>query len=776
MAGNVKVHGEFLGKNSTPLQKEGSAQRWQKLVMLALGAGIASGECIAEANDAGMNQESVALPTVRVHGQEDVNSSNVQDKSLEIRRMPGTVHDTPQTINVVPKELLSEQKAYTLEQALENVPGITLSTGEGGGGLNGSQFRIRGQQARGDVYENGLKDFGTYTRDTFNTESVEVVKGASGNYFGAGNVGGVINQNLKKANSHNEIDAEQAIGNGMQYRGTVDVNHAFSPHTALRINGMYNKQDVVNRNHLFANRYGVAADLGVGLHTKTIWHLNYQWLRGREVPDFGVPMLLTNGAPTSATGQYTPITEYGLSPKTAYARSFDKNNTDVNMLTSNFSSKISSSIDLSNDTRFSHYHRLTAATSVSTCGTTTNCAAPFLSGLNPNLPYGAGGGLSYDQDGWGIQNIAMAHAKVSTWTFKHDIRAGVDINYNRDARVMGTYTNRINNQKLINPQYDYPGINIAYMPSGTRITGFRDLGLFVSDRVSLTSHLLISGAVRWDSFNSTYWSALSASAGKQTQKSNRFSPSANVIYNFNDAINAYFTYSRSYKPVGADGSSLVTLTERGGDVAATGRDLKPQRSDLYEIGTKAELLNKRLGVTAAVYKINQNRSFAYDPTGNLILGASDSGSGRRTHGVELSMTGQITRDWGIYANYAYMAGKVRESALYNGKKAPQLPHNNVSLFTTYDLTRDVLGSDNGKLLIGGGVRYNSAYFANESNNARIPYGLSVNTMASYRIGRYRLQFNANNLTNHTNYSSAFSFGRAVPQSGRIFLGNVGITF
>ncbi|QDH25895.1 TonB-dependent receptor [Neokomagataea tanensis] len=754
-------------------------RQWQTLAMLAMGAGLAHVGQTAEAHDmdaANASASAISLSTVRVHSQTDVNSSNVQDKALGIRRMPGTVHDTPQTINVVPKELISEQKDYTLEQALENVPGITLSTGEGAGGLNGSQFRIRGQQARGDVYVNGLKDFGTYTRDMFNTESVEVIKGASGNYFGAGNVGGVINQNLKKANLHNEIDAEQAIGSGMQYRGTLDINRALGEHAALRINGMYNKQDIVNRNNLFSDRYGVAADLGLGLHTDTTWHLNYQWLKGREVPDYGVPMLLINGAPTSATGKYAPITEYGLSPKTTYARSFDKNNTDVHMLTSSLSSRLTAFLDVSNDTRFSHYHRLTSATAVSTCGTTTNCAAPFFRGQNPNLPYGAGGGLAYDQDGYGVQNISMLHANVSTWRFSHDVRAGVDINYNRDARILGTYVNRVNNQKLINPQYDYSNVSITFPSTGTRITGFRDLGLFISDRIALTKHVMVSGAVRWDSFESTYWNAMTANRGTQSQKSDRFSPSANLIYNFNDAINAYFTYSRSYKPVGADGSSLVVLSEGNGDVAANGRDLSPQRSDLYEVGAKADLLQKRLGLTAALYKINQNRSFAYDPLGNLIVGSLDSGSGRRTHGVELSATGQITRDWGIYANYAYMAGKVRDSALYDGKRAPQLPRNNFSIFTTYDLSRLLLGQEKGDLLIGGGARYNSAYFANESNNARVPYGFSLNTMMSYKIGRYRVQFNANNLTNHVNYSSAFSFGRAVPQSGRIFLGNVGITF
>ncbi|MCW2264936.1 catecholate siderophore receptor [Gluconobacter cerinus] len=752
---------------------QSSTVKWQKLALLALGAGLGvteTGE--ADAQDAGAANDaaSVSLPAVKVHGQTDTaapEQTNTNNTTLDIGRMPDTVRETPQIISVVPKALIEQQRLFTLDQALANVPGITMSTGEGNGGLNGDQFRIRGQQARGDIYEDGLRDFGTYVRDTFNTESVEVVKGPSGEYFGAGNVGGVINQTLKKAHLGNHYALDQSIGSGMQYRGSADVNYQLGKHTALRVNGMYNKQDVTDRNNVRSDRYGVAADLGFGLGTKTTYHLNYQWLGSRGTPDYGVPMIQIGNT-------YTPITEHGLNRNTTYTRNFDRDNSNIHMVTSKFATEIAKWLTLSNDTRFSHYHRDYAATNPSACSGT--CASSFLAGGNPSLAYGAGGGAAYQQDGWGIQNVMMTRSKFDTWFLKHDLRAGVDINYTKDDRIMGTYVNRTNNQTIRNPYYSSPGTYITWPSSGHRTADFRDLGLFLADKVHLTKKLSIFGTFRWDSYKSTYWSAAAASSGTQAQSSNKFSPSASIMYDITKDATVYFTFARSYKPVGTDVSSQITNQASVGDVAVNGRDLKPQRSDLFEVGSKLDFFNKRLGVTGALFQINQNNSYTYDDDGSIITGFQDAGTGRRIRGVELSATGKITQAWDIYATYAYMGGKVTNSATMYGNQAPQLPHNTFSVWSTYNLSHLVLRAGQGTLKAGGGAQYSSGYWANEANTARMPYNFSLNGIVSYDYSRYHVQFNANNLTNHLNYGSAFSSSRAVPMSGRTFMGSFGLNF
>ena len=108
-----------------------------------------------------------------------------------------TIQDTPQQITVIDGAQLKTQGIQTLEQALRNVPGITVAIGEGGT-LSGDQFKIRGFDSKDDVYIDGLRDFGAYTRDSFNYEEVQVLKGPSGAMFGRGTTGGAINTISKR--------------------------------------------------------------------------------------------------------------------------------------------------------------------------------------------------------------------------------------------------------------------------------------------------------------------------------------------------------------------------------------------------------------------------------------------------------------------------------------------------------------------------------------------------------------------------------------------------
>ncbi|NHO31362.1 TonB-dependent receptor [Acetobacter fallax] len=738
---------------------------------VSVGIGATDGEADAQDTQQPLPSDSaISLPAVRVHGQTapDAGSGNTNSQILNISRMPATVRDTPQTINVIPQELIKEQRAFTLDQALANVPGITLSTGEGNGGLNGDQFRIRGLQARQDMYTDGLKDFGTYTRDTFNMESVQVIKGPSGEYFGAGNVGGVINQSLKHAHSGESYDYDQAFGSASQFRGAGDINYQISNDVALRVNGMYNRQNVADRDHVTANRYGTAVDLAVGLQSKTSWHLTWQWLNGDSKPDYGVPMIQL------ADGIYRPITSHGLARNTSYTRNFDRDRSDVHNLTSAVKSEITRWFTLTNDTRLTKYEREYTATTPSSCS--GSCAAQFLNGGNPALAYGAGGGAAYRQKGWGAQNILMGQARFKTGFIKHDIKAGVDVNYVNDDRYYGSWAHRVNNQTIRDPQYAYANPGLTFPRSGFRNADATDVGLFFSDRIQITKKLSLFGTARWDAFKSTY--ATDTGGSRQQQKSDRWSPSGSIVYSPVEMASFYFTFARSYKPVGTDVASMVTNSATTGEVAQNSKNFSPQRSDLFEFGSKADFFQKRLGATLSFFQINESNSFYYDENGDLITGFADQGSGRRIRGAELTLNGKITKNWQIFSSYSYMDGKVTNSATASGNEAPQVPHNNFSVWTSYDLTDRLLSKDWGRLKVAGGAQYASGYWAGPdvSNTARMPYNFSLNGTVSWELKHYRVSFNANNLTDHLNYASSFSSGRAVPLSGRTFLGNVGVSF
>ncbi|HEU0095992.1 MAG TPA: TonB-dependent receptor plug domain-containing protein, partial [Rhizomicrobium sp.] len=179
--------------------------------------------------------QPVQLGPVTVQDKADRNALN---HAPPIAAMPSTsLQDTPQAVTVIDSTTMKQQAITTLGDALRNAPGITIAIGEGGT-LAGDQFKIRGFDAKDDVYVDGLRDFGAYTRDSFDYEEVQVLKGPSGLMFGRGTTGGAINTVSKTAFLGDKYVGHIEGGNGDHVRGTADLNYQLSDTSAVRLNLM----------------------------------------------------------------------------------------------------------------------------------------------------------------------------------------------------------------------------------------------------------------------------------------------------------------------------------------------------------------------------------------------------------------------------------------------------------------------------------------------------------------------------------------------------------
>jgi catecholate siderophore receptor len=130
--------------------------------------------------------------TVLASNDKNVETVNVTARKPSLDKLPEKILNTPQSINVVPLNVIQEQGTASLQDALKNVPGITLNAGEGG--AHGDTVNLRGFSASDDFFLDGLRDTGFYTRDSFNYQALEVYKGPASTLFGRGSTGGVINQ------------------------------------------------------------------------------------------------------------------------------------------------------------------------------------------------------------------------------------------------------------------------------------------------------------------------------------------------------------------------------------------------------------------------------------------------------------------------------------------------------------------------------------------------------------------------------------------------------
>src|ERR1700722_13778981 len=209
----------------SPKNKSLSAQRLAWRITTAIMAhGLASSGAQAQSSNAPPAAAATAtnqpakLPEVVVTGTQD--SYKTQHSALP--KLPEPLRDTPQSITVVPRELMDDQHTTTLRDALRNVAGISIAAGEGGS--QGDNLTIRGFSARSDIFLDGMRDFGSYYRDPFNLQQVEVLQGPSSITFGRGSTGGVVNQVSKTPNMTQSFSGTATFGTDRTKRGTFDFD------------------------------------------------------------------------------------------------------------------------------------------------------------------------------------------------------------------------------------------------------------------------------------------------------------------------------------------------------------------------------------------------------------------------------------------------------------------------------------------------------------------------------------------------------------------------
>jgi catecholate siderophore receptor len=701
-------------------------------------------------------------------------SGNSLEAGTGMGRLPGSIQETPQVVNVIGQQQLKQQNSTTVEQTLRNVPGVTVAIGEGGGGFNGDQFRIRGFEAKGDLYVDGLRDFGVYVRDSFATEEVQVLKGPASESFGAGTTGGVINLRQKSAHLGDSNSVDFSIGTDSLFRAVVDVNKQINSTTAARAVGLYHTNDQPDRDNVESERWGFLGSIGMGLGTDTTWIVNYLHQSGERTPDYGVPNIIGFGQ------QYgKPATELGVARSSFYGRIDDNDETDVDIITSRFQKTVSSQVTVYNDTRLAFYSR-DFSTTVPGCaaGTTlpNGCADVFLAGGNPNVTFG-GGNPTFRQDSWGFQNISSAVARFNAGGLKHEAVAGIDVFYQEDDRPGWSQANKTANTPIRNPGIRYSdGYDIVRNPANDRSSDGIEVGLFASDRVWLTPELSVLAGVRWTSFEYDFFlrggpqtiPGNPVTAVDGTSEGNYWSPKVSLIWEPTKSQSYYVSWAKSASPVGQ------FVTNSLNPITATVPENAVEENESWEAGAKWSILGGKLGLTAAVFQIDKNGVVAADGLGNLI----QTGESQRVRGAEVGISGQVTKAWVVQAGYTYLDGEITESTTVAniGHDIGGVPDNAASIWTTYNLSESIIKGP-GKWTVGGGILWQSEMFSvnNSANQYKIPDLFSLDAMVAYELDGWRLAVNGYNLSDELNYDQSFN-NRATPSAGRSGIFSVGKKF
>jgi catecholate siderophore receptor len=647
------------------------------------------------------------------------------------------LRDIPQTITVVPRSVIEEQNATTLRDVLRNVPGVTIQAGEGGVPA-GDNLTIRGFSARTDIFVDGVRDFGGYSRDPYNLEQVEVTKGPASTTAGRGSTGGSVNLVTKTPLAGATRAVAVGAGTDAYKRATLDLNQPLPgmDGTVFRLNGMLTATDVARRDAVTNQRWGLSPALAFGVGKATRATLLYSHLDQENLPDYGIPWV-----PATAAGG--PLDEYvGMAPPVApdsfyglLARDYEDTRTDIG--TFDFQHDVGPGLTLRNQLRYGRNDRDSVIT-----------APRFASPASPTLYTQVDRQLqSRDMTDTILSNQASLTARFATGGARHALVAGVDLGHEESVNHLRTGPAAPTADLYApDPSEPYPG---PITRTGAVNDGeARIASLFAFDTLSLGPRLEVSGGLRYDHFEVHYSARDAAGVVAPFGRTDDFvSWRAGVVYKPRPYGSVYAGAGTSFNP-SAEGLSLNPALA----------DLEPERSWSAEAGTKWDLLGERLSLTGAVF--HTVKSNARTPGVNPGDPAQVLEGEQTVDGFELGVAGSVSPRLTVFAGYAHMWSEIEASntAGEAGNALTQTPENTFNLWLTGRVTR--------ALTLGGGVQFMDSVYRNALNTLEAPSYWLVNGTAAYAVSdRLTLRLNAYNIADEE-YVDRVGGGHFVPGPGR----------
>jgi catecholate siderophore receptor len=664
-------------------------------------------------------EEVVQLEKFQVSGQRDEKAYAVS------RSLTGTKTDTalvnvPQSVTVITRELIDDTAMLSIGDVTRFVPGVGIAQGEG----NRDTPVLRGNSTTADFFLDGIRDDVQYFRDLYNVDRVEVLKGPNAMIFGRGGLGGVINRVSKLANWATRREITLQAGSWSQLRGTLDIGQPVNDDVAFRVTGLYEDSGSY-RDGVTLERYGVNPTLAWRLAPRTVLWVGYEYFRDERVADRGISSF--QGRPVKADAS-TFFGDPAQSPVWA----------EVNTVFAKLEHRFSNGISLRNNARFGGYQKFYQ-----------NVFPGGVNAAGTMVPISAYNNAT-DRDNWFNQTDLVI--PVETGAVKHQLLAGLELGRQKTDNFRETgYFDTISptttsvNVPLSNPRTTLP-ISFRQAASDADNHGVGDtVALYAQDQIQLSPQFLAIAGVRFEKLDVDFRNNRTASTVSNSD--DLVSPRAGLVYKPSEPLSIYASYSMSLIP--RAGEQLASLT-------LSNRSLDPEEFENFEVGLKWDY-RPDLAFTAAAYQLDRkNVAIAdpADPTRSILV------DGQRAKGVELGITGRITKSWSVAGGYAYQDGEIKttqSATVTAGKRLGQLPRHTLSLWNRYDF--------NAQWGVGLGAIYRDEIYASADNLVSLPSFVRFDAAIFYRINdRFRAQLNVENIFDKDYYATAHSNTNITPGS------------
>ncbi|OXS20171.1 TonB-dependent siderophore receptor [Pseudomonas fluorescens] len=653
-------------------------------------------------------------------------------RSASATRTDTSIHETPQSISVVSKDVVEDLGATRLQDALDYAGGVGRANNFGGQGL--TTFTVRGFTT-GEFYRNGFPINRGYPNmpDANTIERLEVLRGPATMLYGRGDPGGTFNVVSKQPLAERTVTLGSQLNDQGMQRGTLDASGPLDEEgrLAYRLNVVGEGGDTF-RDHVSTERYGVTPVLTWQASDDTKVIFEGDFMRNNHPLDRGLTRF-ANQAGTPSRDTFWGDKDVG------------KLHNDNNMAQLRFEHMLNDSWTLGggfqwlDGTLQGNAIEANGPGSLSADGRT----------LQRNFNYRK---LEWtDKD---YQLNLTGH--FSTGGFDHTLLTGIeyeDYDYQsiiqRSSAAAGTYP-----IDIFNPVYGQTRPPLTRTPTHDK-ENLKTYAAFVQDQVALTERLKVLGGARFERFEHDYESYVTGVKPWQAAD-NAVTPRLGVIYDLTDTVAVYADAARSFKP-------NTGASREGGGFA-------PEKGKSYEVGIKWEALDRQLSVDAAIYQIEKKNVLTTDPVDSTFSVAAGQ---VRSRGFDLNVAGNLTPEWRVIGGYAYVDAEVtRDNTLRSGTRLLNIPRNSFSLLNVYEFQDGALKG----LGLGAGGKYVDERAGQTANSAFSMGAYTVVDLLSYyKVNdKIRLNLDVKNLFNREYEEGAFGNIYAYPGAPRTV--QVGIAY
>lgn len=699
---------------------------------------LAISASFAQPTMAQQGKDAKALPEIKVKAKAlpDQNPNGNPDapykaETVDSVKFSRPIAETPKSITVITKESIEDAGNAKLSEVLKAQPGITIGTGEGGNAF-GDRFIIRGFEARNDVFTDGLRDPGVISRETFAIEQVEVSKGPSSSFAGRGTTGGAVNLVSKKPGYVDFTKAEISAGTNSKQRYTLDFNKNLDNGVAVRLNALYAERDVPARGLANENHQGLAIAVEDAVSAYLRLGFDFYHFEAKDMPDGGVPWDSLTGAPVPGR------LYYGQN-----GRDFLNTGADIGTFTVNYDMADGSTIE--NKTRF---------------GRTTNQYFVTIPGLSPRGSGLATPGVFVAASSQNRNQNNVYFGNQTNWSkdvhwgdLKHTVVLGAELS--REEVENLPYSDALRSPNAgdpLNPNNEaWLQQGGTYSPNDARFSKIKldTWSVYALDTATLNHQWEVFGGLRYDTFDYSIYSGPTdyQSGTSVNSKQGFLNGHAGVTYSPWNNGNVYLSYSTSTNPSGEqlDAGSNCAY----GGICGKG-DTKPEQNRSLELGTKWQLMNKRLLLTSAIFNTTKSNVYQQQGQGGPVSQIGEL----QVLGFEAGAVGKLTDRLSVSSGLAVLNSKITDSInpAEVGQPFPNVAKKSATVQTRYEITP--------KLALGGTLTYTGKISGGTPNgpvtNNSIPGNTRLDLMAQYTLDKHKsLRLNIQNVTDKTYYDALY---------------------